>query len=306
MNSSILFISCLGTLILLFILLIIFLYLNSRSNNLLNKSMKIKKKGLIDNVLDKAKFITDLEKANELKLELVGAKFSPREFTKILFSLTFLIGLSLSLVIGNIVFAPLLMIITYFIPVMILDLSTKKKKLKMEEQLGVAIRFFNTEYITTKSIPTSISNIIPKLSNPIKGEFEKLLRELLTGKTEDAFNNFAKRLDNKFSYVFAKLIISQSSRGAGFGEYLISVSEDIMEEQTFYKENISELTMTRTVNVILNVVLLVSVFLVSIIPGMKSYFITSQGQFILVFAMITSFLSIILGFGLTHEVGKKE
>jgi len=305
-NYSILFFGCLCVLIFLLIALGIMVVVKSRKNNILNKYLNVKKEGLIDKILDKIKFINELEERNKLKLDLIGSKISARSFTKTLFLLVFIIGVGLTSIIGNILALPFLLIICYLLPNIVLDLITKRKKLKMEEQLGVAIRFFKTEYITTKSIPISIQNIIPKLSNPIKKEFEKLLREILTGRIEDAFNNFARRLDNKFAYVFAKLIISQSSKGAEFGEYLITVSEDITEEQTFYKENLTELAMSRFVNIALNVVLLLSVFLVYVIPGVKVFFTSQKGQAVVLFAIISSFVSILLGFKLSYKLGKKE
>lgn len=260
---------------------------------------EISKETYFKKVLNSSKIISNFEKNVEKKYAIaLTSDFTPRKVTKLMF-LAVLVGFLFMWVIGNVIVFPLILAICYFIPLLYLDLVVKSKKNKIESQLGVAINFFITEFTTTKSVSISIQNIIPKLSNPIKNEFEKLLRELNSGVLpKESFQNFAKRVDNKFALIFADLLTSYFDKGTDFCSHLLGIAEDISDSQIQRKEGQTENAMMRTTNFILNGVLFVTIFVIFLfLPRFSECFKdTIRGQFLMAVVVLSSFLSIVLGF----------
>ena len=278
---------------------------NEKKKSVLKKYIKNTRKSdnFFDNWLDSQEFITKLEEKNEIKFALLSNIITPRRLTKLtIYSISG--GILFSLLLQNILALPLSLGICYYIPTLYLDLLVKNKKGKIEGQLGVAIKFFTTEFTTTKSVIVALQNIIPKLPSPIKNEFERLAREINSGTPpKECLLNFSKRLDNKFAYVFSKLLISYFNDGTEFGEHLVRLSQDISTAQIQHKEIRSELSMVRTTNFILNGVVLFSILIIFVlIPNKSIYFKSSTtGQSLMTLVIFNSFISMYLGFRLENK-----
>lgn len=278
---------------------------NEKKKSVLKKYIKTTRNSdnFFDNWLNSQEFIIKWEERNEQKFALLSNIITPRKLTKLtIYSITF--GVLFSLLLQNILILPLSLGICYYIPTLYLDLLVKNKKGKIEGQLGVAIKFFTTEFTTTRSVIVALQNIIPKLPYPIKTEFEKLTRELNSGTSpKDSLLNFSKRLDNKFSYVFSKLLISYFNDGTEFGEHLVRLSQDISTAQIQHKEIRSELSMVRTTNFILNGVVLFSILIIFVLfPSKSIYFKSSTtGQSLMTLVIFNSFISMYLGFRLENK-----
>lgn len=281
----------------------IFSIKNEKRKNVLGNYIKKSKltDNFLDNWLNSKEFIESFEKENEKRFFLLNEYITPRFFTKLtLYSI--LGGVIFSVLIRNIIALPVAICIGYYLPQLYMDLLINNKKNKMEEQLGVAIKFFTTEFTTCRSVIISMQNVIPKLNNPIKGEFEKLARELNSGAyPKECLTNFGRRLDNKFSYVFSKLLIAYFNDGTDFGAQLVRLSEDIAEAQLQHKESRTELSMVRTTNLILNAIVFITVVVMFVFfPDYSYYFrATARGQFFMSLVIINSFVSILLGFKLS-------
>lgn len=276
-----------------------------KRKNILSQYIKKEKlsDNFLDNILNKSEKIAAFEEKNEKKLSIISDKITARGFTKItLYSVGF--GLLFSLIIRNVIAIPIIIGICYYLPEVYLDMIIKNKRMKIEEQLGIAIKFFTTEYTTNRSVVVAIQNILPKLPYPIKKEFEILVRELNSGETPKAcFENFSKRLDNKFAYVFSRLLISYFHDGTDFAGHLVRLSEDITDEQIQHKESRTELAMVRSTNVILNAVVILSIVVMFLVfPSRSLYFkSTAQGQMLMTGVIINSFISLILGIRLERK-----
>ena len=305
MNSNLVPFICLFTVGISLFIIAALLIKNEKTKNVLNRYIKREKRkeNFIDKWLNSKEFIEKFEKKNEKNLYLVQDKMTPRGFTKILIY-TISGGLLFSILIRNIIVVPIIILICFYFPHLYISLIVTKKRKKIEEQFGTAIKFFNTEFITNKSIIIAVQNIIPKLQNPIKGEFEKLARELNSGfSPETALINFSKRLDNKFAYIFCNLLMSYFKNGTSFDKYLLALTEDIDEDILQQKEGKTELSMVRATNLLLNSVVLVSILVLFIfIPNRAEVFKnTAQGQTLMAIVILISFLSLYLGFKLEKK-----
>lgn len=265
-------------------------------------SGKKARKNLLDDLLNDSKFIHNLEEKNKMKLALVNDDFDIRKFTKIIL-LTTLIGIIFSLFIMNFIAMPFIIFISFYMPQLYLNLVATNKRNKIESQLGIAIKFFTSEFSTTKQVVVSLQNILPKLPKPIRGEFEKLSRELnSSGTPRQTLSNFASRMNNKYAYIFAKLLTSYYESGTEFSQHLIRLTSDITDNELTQQEGKAEVAMVRTTNLLLNGTVLVSVIVMFVfIPEKSVYFKDSiGGQALMAVAIINAFLSVILGLKLEH------
>lgn len=270
-----------------------------RERNVIRKYIKgsYKEKGVLDRFLDENKHIQEREEINTVKYAILNEKYTPRQITKIkLFGA--LMGFLFSVLIRNVIMIPIMTAIAYNLPDLFFNSQSYKKRNKLQAQLGLAIRFFVSEYTTSRSVVVSLQNIIPKLPEPIRHEFERLTREFNSGIVpKEALENFAIRINNKFGYIFTRLLISYFDQGTEFGPHLIRLGEDITEDELSMSEGRTELAMVKTTNYIMNAAVfisLIAIFLV--VPERGNEFqSTVQGQMLLAVSVGLSIISVALG-----------
>lgn len=258
---------------------------------------KRKTHSILDECLDKISLITKKEEKNAQKYKIISDKITPRQITKMLL-LLLLFGVFLSILAQNILLLPVMVLIAMFLPQSILTLITNNRKDKIRNQLKVAIGFLKSELISGYSIIISLQNIIPKLPIPIKTEFQLLTREINSGiSPSKALNNFAKRIDDKFAYVFSDLLAKNYEDGTDFSNALTDVSNDIAFEELEKESVKADIITVRMTNIILNVVFFISILVAFILAPKYSLCFknTLFGQILLVVAVLNSFLSICLG-----------
>ena len=258
---------------------------------------KRKTHSLLDECLDKISFINKTEEKNAQKYKIINDKITPRQITKMLL-LLLLFGVFLSILAQNMLLLPVMILIAIFLPQSILSLIAKNRKDKIRNQLKIAIGFLKSELISGYSIIISLQNIIPKLPMPIKSEFQLLTREINSGVTPSkALGNFAKRIDDKFAYVFSDLLSKNYEDGTDFSNALTDVSNDIAFEELEKESVKTDIITVRITNIILNGVFFISILVAFILVPKYSLCFknTLFGQILLVVAVLNSFLSICLG-----------
>lgn len=277
-----------------------------REKSILKKYIKKRdtnRDSFLDDWLDSKNFIIKFEEKNNKKFGLIDEKISPRKITKVtMFSM--LMGLIFSIIIRNIIALPIVITISFYLPQLYLDMVVKNKKIKIEQQLGICIKFFTSEFTTCKSVVVSFQNISNKLPNPIRGEIERLIREMNSGYLAvECLNGFAKRMDNRFAYIFSNLLISYFNKGTDIGEHLVRISNEITDAQGLHKENKTELAMVRATNLILNGVVFISIILMFLLfpKYSQSFRNTASGQTLVTLVIFNSFISIILGLKLENH-----
>lgn len=252
---------------------------------------------LLDNLIDHIPNIAQLENKLDSKINILDKEMSPRKIIK-----KIILGMTLAIIfaiyINNIVAAIPLMAIGYFIPLIMLDIKVKKKRSLLEEQLCNAIKLFVTEFTTNASVYVALNNISDAVKNPLKGELERLLRKINSGEPRsECFMDFAKRLNNKWAYIFAKLVIDYIENGTDFTDNLIHISNSITEEKIQYKESSAELTLLKSTNLLINAAIPLVYFINKIMnPDQARIFVeTGTGKLIMIFVIIGSFISLLLG-----------
>ena len=302
MNYFVIFLCITG---LLLVILSIMMTIKERKKTIIDKYIKGEKikTSFLDRLFDDSKYISSFEEKISNKYAIVFDKIVPRTITKIIV-LIMAIGIVFVLITKNIILLPIMVLIAYELPLLYLNVISKSKKNKIEEQLGISIKFLITEYTTTKSLVIAIQNIIPKLKNPIKKEYERLLRSINSGiDVKNALEDFSKRMNNKYARILACLINSFYEKGTEFTEQLMSISNDITDAQNEAKEGKAELTTVRWVNIIVNTVVFLTILIIFLfVPKFAICFQnTIRGQIFLVVAVMNSFISIILGLRLENK-----
>lgn len=302
MNYFVIFLCITG---LLLVILSIMMTIKERKKTIIDKYIKGEKikTSFLDRLFDDSKYISSFEEKISNKYAIVFDKIVPRTITKIIV-LIMAIGIVFVLITKNIILLPIMVFIAYELPLLYLNVISKSKKNKIEEQLGISIKFLITEYTTTKSLVIAIQNIIPKLKNPIKKEYERLLRSINSGiDVKNALEDFSKRMNNKYARILACLINSFYEKGTEFTEQLMSISNDITDAQNEAKEGKAELTTVRWVNIIVNTVVFLTILIIFLfVPKFAICFQnTIRGQIFLVVAVMNSFISIILGLRLENK-----
>lgn len=302
MNYFVIFLCITG---LLLVILSIMMTIKERKKTIIDKYIKGEKikTSFLDRLFDDSKYISSFEEKISNKYAIVFDKIVPRTITKIIV-LIMTIGIVFVLITKNIILLPIMVLIAYELPLLYLNVISKSKKNKIEEQLGISIKFLITEYTTTKSLVIAIQNIIPKLKNPIKKEYERLLRSINSGiDVKNALEDFSKRMNNKYARILACLINSFYEKGTEFTEQLMSISNDITDAQNEAKEGKAELTTVRWVNIIVNTVVFLTILIIFLfVPKFAICFQnTIRGQIFLVVAVMNSFISIILGLRLENK-----
>lgn len=302
MNYFVVFLCITG---LLLVILSIMMTIKERKKTIIDKYIKGEKIKIsfLDRLFDDSKYISSFEEKISNKYAIVFDKIVPRTITKITIFIM-IIGIVFVLITKNIILLPIMVLIAYELPLLYLNVISKSKKNKIEEQLGISIKFLITEYTTTKSLVIAIQNIIPKLKNPIKKEYERLLRSINSGiDVKNALEDFSKRMNNKYARILACLINSFYEKGTEFTEQLMSISNDITDAQNEAKEGKAELTTVRWVNIIVNTVVFLTILIIFLfVPKFAICFQnTIRGQIFLVVAVMNSFISIILGLRLENK-----
>lgn len=255
------------------------------------------KKGVVDELIHSTPFLQRYEDKNKLKYAIIEDKYPARRITK--FSLlTSVIVFVFGLGIRNIIVTIAGTYFGFFIPLIFVDMAAKSKRGKVQDQLGTAIKFFTSEFTTSRSVVVAMQRIIGKLPNPIRYEFERLTREFNSGGSpEQALANFALRVNNKYAYIFSRLLTAYFNKGTEFGPHLVQLTEDIMDEQLSMSEGKAELAMVRVTNMILNGAVFISIFIIFfIVPDRSVTFRESvSGQILVTVAVALSVASLTIG-----------
>lgn len=97
--------------------------------------------------------------------------------------------------------------IFFIIPEYILFLYESKREMKIEDQMVVAIRIFVSEFLKTKNIEKSFSEVSTKVPDPVGGYFADAYMDILTGHTfNSAVARLATRVNNEYWKMFIQLI----------------------------------------------------------------------------------------------------
>lgn len=263
---------------------------------------KEKKIGFLDSLLDKSEFIRKHEEEFSRKVAVLDIEYDARRYTKLkLFS--GLAGVALSIYLRNPYIVIPLVVIGMSVPTALIEVRIKKRVALFNDQILEAFQLFITEYTTIRSVQKTIVEISSKLKNPLRKEFERLGRKLNSGEPiEECFLEFAERTQNKWTLIFAQMMITYFRNGGDFTEQLLNITKNITNEKILTETNTTELSSMRTINVIMNALVPVAYVMNRFInpEDAKVFVETRIGRLIMFGVVIACSISLYLGKKITE------
>lgn len=260
-------------------------------------SKKAEGKSFLDDWLDVIKFVRKSEEKIDLQLSILDMKVSGRTFTKLKLAAAF-VGIAFSLYMKNwMIIVPMILISIQF-PLMVVDLRVKRRLKVFNDQVLEAFQVFITDYTTSQSVQKTLINIIPKLRDPLKKEFERLSRNLHSGvPIEEAFMEFAERTQNKWVMIFSQMIITYYRQGGDFAEHLMKITRSITGEKILEEQNSTELASVSILNYVLNALVPIAYIMNRWMnPQDAAIFTeTSSGRMIIFGITISTLISLMMG-----------
>lgn len=254
-------------------------------------------KSFIDELLDKSTFITNSEEELDKQLDLLGIEMEARDFTKIKGFSAFM-AMLLGLYLQNFIAMVPLTLIFINIPTSVIRGRVKKRQNMYSDQILESFQVFISEFTTTRSVQKTIVNISPKLNYPIRREFERLGRKLNSGESpESCFLDFAQRTNNKWTMIFAQMLITYYDTGADFIDQLLSVTTNITNERVLEEQNKTELSSMRIMNIAMNALVPVAYISNRLLNPQEAriYIETAAGKNIIIAVAFAVFFSLYLG-----------
>lgn len=214
-----------------------------------NKTQTIR---FLDQWLGKNEFIKKQEEKFSKQVAVLDMEYDARKYTKLKI-LSALIGIAISAYLRNFFVAIPLALIGISVPTAFIEMKIKKRVSLFNDQILEAFQIFLTEYTTTRSVHKTIVDICPKLKNPLRKEFERLGRKLNSGEPiEECFIEFAERTQNKWTLIFAQMMITYFRNGGDFTEQLLNITKSITNEKILDETNSTELSSMRLINIAMN------------------------------------------------------
>lgn len=127
------------------------------------------------------------------------------------------------------------------IPYTVLTFYISRRSKILTAQLGPMLQYFLSEYGTVSNISLALNNVRSRLDYPLKLEVECMLLEMNSGvRPEEAFFNFAHRVNSRWSYRFAHILSLRHNRGVQIQQMLFQMYMDLKAKQIQEGERKSE------------------------------------------------------------------
>ena len=256
-----------------------------------NKNSDIKIMKTVDKIIFKYKWLQNIRESYSMKLTVILNK--DKYQCNAYITLYCLLSVFISIIIGVL----LLTILTVWHFVLLISLSVlyisiyagtlwvKMKMNKIYEQFPEALQVFTDEYMEFKNIKSAIDNSYNIMPEKIGKVFEKLSRELSSGRNiKESIANMADSFEYVWGYAFAHILLMSYEGAGNIEEDLIYLGTLISEELTIEEEVKTEMATNKIIFIILNV-LTVVMFVINMTTNDMSrflYFYTSDGSNLLI------------------------
>jgi len=190
-----------------------------------------------------------------------------------------------------------LMVIAFYVPDIII---LKKKKDRIKEfdlQLVEAITLISNSLKAGYSLMQSIAVVKDEMMEPISKEFNRLLKEISLGKTEEeAFLDLQNRVDSEDLKLFINALLIQKDVGGNLSEILDNIAETIRERQKL-KNELNALTAQGKLTGL--IISLMPIFLAMIIYSFNREYImllftTKIGMAMVMFGVISQIIGLFI------------
>lgn len=204
--------------------------------------------------------------------------------------LGFFIGL---VILKNPIVALIMFLSGFLIPDMILIGYIQKRRLKIIEQLGTAVRIFAAEYADTAQVPRALHQTAKRIPDPLGGILLKAVRNISVGKSkEDVLDDLIKDLNFDYGKLFVHFLYL-AWEDASVKPLFTRLATRIASLQSLLQKNNSSLAYGRVMAMGINALIIPMFIMVKWkIPGAGEFMLTHPAGRLLV---TLSFVSVLIG-----------
>lgn len=179
----------------------------------------------------------------------------------------------------------LILVITFFIPDIILNLSFNKKRKRIEEDLLKAIIIMNNAFGSGKNIMQAIEMVKVELDGPIQDEFEKIYLDITYGLSLDVvFNRFYERVKLEDAKYITSSLTLLNKTGGDIISVFSRLEKSILEKKNLRNELYSLTSSSRFVFRFLAILPFVFSFIIFVLN--PNYFAPLFASFIGIIVLI--------------------
>lgn len=203
------------------------------------------------------------------KLAKAAILMKPEEFFGISVLMALGIGLLIYIVTINYLWTIMALILSFFIPEVIVNRVKKQRMKKLNAQLPDALSIIANGIRAGFSINQAIAMVNKEMLPPISDEFTKVLKDNTLGKPlEEALNNMSERTEDEDLDMFITSLLIQRQVGGNLAEVLETISHTIRERVRIKGEIRSLTAQGRISAVIVTLLPVVLAVVISVInPG---------------------------------------
>lgn len=242
-----------------------------------------------------------LGKSIDEKLEEADILLKGSEFIAVVFFIVFIAMLFVFSITLNILLSIMAGILFGIIPFLILNNARAKRLINFNAQIGDALTIMANSMRSGFSFIQSMDMVRKELTDPIRKEFDRTLREIKLGTpTEEAMVNMAKRVNSEDLDLVITAVLIQRQVGGNLSEVLDTIAGEI-RDRIRIKREIKTLTaqgrISGTIIGLLPVFLIC--FILTIKPDYLMDFVRTKTGILMLFA---AFVGEVIGMMLIKKI----
>lgn len=194
------------------------------------------------------------------------------------------LGISLLLSVGSV-----------FLSLLALDWAMEKRERKILDQMPVAIQLFSVEYDTTKSVEEAMARAAKGVGEPLRGYMEQCAKDLKSGKSlKNALDDFAENVGNSYGRLWSRMLLAAAG-DMTVVKVMPRLIERLSKQKLLQQKNMTELSGTRRIAGILNVLVIPCFILVQVLfPESSGFFNEPLGRVVVAVFLLSLCVGIML------------
>lgn len=182
-----------------------------------------------------------------------------------------------------------------FVALLALDWTIEKRERKVLDQLPAAIQLFAVEYDVTKSVEEAMARAAKGVGEPLRGYMEQCARDLRSGKSlKNVLNEFAENIGCTYGRLWAQMLLAASG-DMTVVKVMPRLIERLSKQKLLQQKNMTELSGTRRIAGILNVLVIPCFILVQLLfPKSSGFFNEPLGRVVVAIFLLSLCVGIML------------